>query len=67
MIFVEKQYSIYLSSSILKLYGYNENNFTYFFKGIGEKKYCPILIWEYIILRTQLLLNLDKIIFNGLF
>lgn len=58
---IEIVYSAYLSSNILKFYGYNSENFRNFFLGVGEKKYSPIPIWEYVILRTQLLLNIDEI------
>lgn len=61
IIFLEYNYSLYLTSSILKFYGYNVDTFINFFNNIGEKKFSPILTWEYIILRTQLFLNWDKL------
>ena len=57
---VEINYSLYLIGNILKFYGYDCDSFYDFFNGIGEKKYCPIYIWEYVILRTQLFMNLDS-------
>lgn len=56
---IETVYSIYLTANILKFYGYNDKTFTNFFQGIGEKKYCPIFIWEYVIVRTKFLIDLD--------
>lgn len=59
---IETKYSIYLSATILHFLGYTANNFNNFFNGIGPKHYMPIMIWEYIFLRTQMLLNLDNIV-----
>lgn len=55
----ELKYSLLLTSNILKYYGYGDN-YRDFFK---QKKYeeCKIPIWEYVLLRTQLFLNIDKI------
>lgn len=61
LISLETKYSIYLTANILKLYGYNHQTFRNFFDGIGQKNYSPIYIWEYVILRSQLLINLNKI------
>ena len=61
ILFLETNYSVYLTSNILKFFGYDENTFRDFFKGIGKKQQSPIYIWEYVIVRTQLLLNLDKV------
>lgn len=61
LLYAETQYSLYLTTNILKFFGYNNNNYKNFFNGIGEKKFSPILVWEYIIIRTQLLLNRDSI------
>lgn len=58
----ELNYSLYLTSNVLKFYGYDNNTYVDFFKGIGEKKYCPIYIWEYVILKTQLFLNLGDLL-----
>lgn len=62
MLNAEYQYSIYLTSNILKFYNYNSNTYYNFFNGIGEKKHCPIYIWEYVLLRTQLLDNLSLVL-----
>lgn len=63
---VEIEYSVYLTANILRFYGYNQNNFINFFEKSnisGDiKMFSPIPIWEYIILRTQLLLNMSKLI-----
>ncbi|QTF49116.1 hypothetical protein qu_221 [Acanthamoeba polyphaga mimivirus] len=57
----ETTYSVWLSSYILKLYGYNSHNLHEFFSGQNlQPKYSPIPSWEYIILRTQLLLNINE-------
>jgi hypothetical protein len=58
----EYQYSLYLTVNILKFYGYNYETFRNFFNDIGEKKYCPIYIWEYVILRTQLFAHINEIL-----
>lgn len=58
---IEIFYSAYLTCNILKFYGYNNKTFINFFRGIGKKNSAPIYIWEYVILRTQLLLNLEKV------
>lgn len=57
----EIHYSIYLTANILKLYQYDVNNYKDFFNMKGDQKYCRISIWEYVVLRTQLLLNLDLV------
>lgn len=57
----EYSYSLFLTSNILKFYGYNHQSFRNFFNGIGNSKKCPIYIWEYVILRTQLLTKLNQI------
>lgn len=61
LLYLETRYSIYLSANILKFYGYDEKTFYDFFKNKGNKHISTIAIWEYIILRTQLLLNVDKV------
>lgn len=69
MLLTETKYSIYLTSNILKFYGYDENTINDFFNSMrskndlvaNNKNYSPIFIWEYVILRTQLLLNVDHI------
>lgn len=61
ILFLETNYSIYLSCNILKFYGYDNVTVTNFFEGIGEKHFSPILVSEYIILRSQLFLNIDAV------
>lgn len=55
----ELAYSIYLVGNLLKFYA-TDINFFYSKKG-QEKIYSPILIWEYIILRTQLLFDQTRV------
>lgn len=55
----DTQYSLYLSSNILKACGYNQNNYKQFFADTGRRVSCRVRIWEYVILRTQLLLNMN--------
>jgi len=62
LILAEMHYSLYLSSNILKIYGYNSATCVNFFNGDSGKNYCPIPIWEYVLLRTQLFLNIDKLL-----
>ncbi|QGR53781.1 hypothetical protein [Moumouvirus maliensis] len=60
---LETEYSIILTQKILHFYGYNQKNIHQFFdKNKSDKLpvYNPILIWEYIIIRAKLLLNLDN-------
>lgn len=57
----EKIHSIYLTSNILKFYGYDNDSYINFFKRDEIKNYSPISIWEYVIVRTQLFINLDKV------
>ena len=59
---MEISYSCFLSSNILKFYGYDTYNFDDFFSENKLKEYAPIALWEYIILRTQLMLNLNGVI-----
>ncbi|ANB50427.1 hypothetical protein [Powai lake megavirus] len=61
-ILLETYYSLALSHKIIKFYGYDCNNMDKFFSknDFSEKLFCPILIWEYVIIRTKLLLNIDK-------
>lgn len=56
----EINYSIYLCCSILKIYGYNHNNYIDFFKTQDRLNDQPIYLWEYIFLRTLILLNKTK-------
>lgn len=57
----ETEYSIYLTAKILFFLGYNANNFKNFFYQTNPKHKMPILIWEYLFLRTQMLLNITNI------
>lgn len=64
----ELDYSLYLSANILKFYGYNDKTYLEFFNNgsnnnnNSDKKYNPVLVWEYILLRTQLLIHLDTVV-----
>lgn len=58
----EIEYSICLTSNILKFYNYDETNYKKFFKGTGTKITQPILLVEYIFLKSILLLNLDNVL-----
>jgi hypothetical protein len=57
----EINYSFYLSASILKYNGYTSTTYMNFFRGIGDKHECPIQIWEYVLLRTIFMNNLEKL------
>jgi len=59
---IEINYSLFLSSVILKFYDYDSNTVYHFFAGIGQKKYSPILVWEYILLRTIMLQHLNEML-----
>ena len=61
LLYLEKTYSIYLSTNLLKFYNYNKYNFMDFFENKGRKMFSHIHIWEYVIIRTQLLLNIDRV------
>nr|AEX63034.1 hypothetical protein mv_L832 [Moumouvirus Monve] len=66
---IETEYSLYLTQKIFFFYGYNKKNIhEFFYKNTNNKlaEYNPILIWEYIILRSKLLLNLDNFHWNNL-
>lgn len=58
---IETQYSLYLVSNILRFYGYSKDDYQNFFYNIGEKNFSPIATWEYVVLRTQLLLNMNHV------
>lgn len=55
-------YSIYLSANILKFLGFKGDTLDQLFNGTNKKIKVPIQICEYVILRTQLLLNLNKVL-----
>jgi len=57
----EINYSIYLTSNILKFYGYNKYNYKSFFTNDKINK-TPLPLWEYIFLRTMLMINLNNVI-----
>ena len=61
IIYAELQYSLYLSSNVLKLYGYDKNTYTDFFSNNLVEIESPIAVWEYILLRTQLLININEV------
>lgn len=59
----EIDYSILLSSTILQFYGYNHQTVSKFFDGSDSKRHrCRIAIWEYVMIRTQILMNVDQTI-----
>ena len=59
----ETQYSIYLSASILKIFGYDKDTWRSFFENDSNKiMSSPIYTFEYILMRTSLMLNIDSII-----
>jgi hypothetical protein len=55
---LEIAHSVFLSHNLLKFYDTNPDDF---FERKSPKLTCPIQIWEYVILRTNLLLNLNSI------
>ena len=58
----EINYGIRLTSNILKFYDYDTQTYRNFFDGIGQKITQPILLVEYIFLRTILFLHLDEVL-----
>ena len=58
---MELNYSIRLTSNILKFYGFDSNTYKNFFRGTIESITPPILLFEYIFLRTILFLRLDDV------
>lgn len=58
----EINYSLFLTSNIIKFFGFNPNNYEQFFKIYRYKKFAPIFVWEYIIYRTRLLLDINLIL-----
>lgn len=62
LLHLEFEYSLYLTASILKLYGYDDHTYQEFFSHRkSTPMYSPICTWEYVILRTMLYLNSEKI------
>lgn len=57
----EIDYSSCLSAKILQFFGCSKK-IDNFFKGVGEKIYCPIYVWEYILLRTVLMNKTDDVL-----
>ncbi|AYV85602.1 MAG: hypothetical protein Satyrvirus25_7 [Satyrvirus sp.] len=55
---IEINYSLYLSSNIIKFFGYGQNNFVTFFE---KNNNSPISVKEYVILRSQLFLNSNSL------
>lgn len=55
----EINYSVFLCATILKFYGYNNANYTDFFKKKIHSHKQPIYLWEYIFVRTQLMLCIN--------
>jgi hypothetical protein len=60
----EINYSINLSATILRVYSYTSNNLTDFFhlSSSSKRQTCPIAIWEYVLMRTSLLININHLI-----
>jgi len=58
---LEIKNSIYLSVKLLEFYGYNRDNYIYFFKGSGLKIYGFMPDAEYILYRTILLLQYPEV------
>jgi hypothetical protein len=57
----EINYSIYLSGNLFKFLRYSKDNLILLSKNKKHHQKTPIAAWEYIIIRTQLFLNLEKI------
>jgi hypothetical protein len=55
-------YSVYLCKKILEFYGYDQTTFMDFFNNEGKKHKQPILLWEYIFLRANLMLEMTKVL-----
>lgn len=58
----EITYSLYLTTNILRFFKYNKSNYQTFFNNTGHNCDSPIATWEYIFLRTGLLVNLQKVL-----
>jgi hypothetical protein len=58
---LEIEYSLFLCASVLKFYGYDELTYHNFFVTDNNQNWSPICTWEYIFIRTKLLLNLNKL------
>lgn len=57
----ECYYSMFLTVSILKFYGYDSETYVDFFKGAKKSNPCPVLVWEYILLRAQLFYSIKEL------
>lgn len=60
IISLEMENSYFLSSNVLKFFGYTKYTFIDFFKGSGNYVYSPISICEYVFIRSQLFVNINK-------
>lgn len=64
---LETKNSLILSADILKFYGYNPDSYRSFFDPErypqnSKRHHCPIQIWEYVLLRTILLMKLTEVL-----
>jgi len=57
----EINHSIFLTANILKFYGYNKETYPLFFTK-DKINVSPIQLWEYVFLRTMLIIHLNKVI-----
>lgn len=58
---LEYNYSLYLTATILKFYGYDTLTLHDFFDNVGKTMNSPIYIWEYVVLRTVFFDNMSQI------
>lgn len=61
MLYNEIMYSTFISAKLLHFYGYNADNLETFFTNRSRLLWSPIACWEYIIIRTIFLRNIDKL------
>jgi hypothetical protein len=57
-------HSFLLCCKILDFYGYNETNCQDFFNSDKKMHDQPILLWEYIFLRTMLMIKFEDVLFD---
>lgn len=67
MLATETQYSIYLTAAVLKFFGYDQQTWREFFGRAGKSDEVnpapsPIPIWEYVIVRAQLMVELNRVV-----
>lgn len=68
MLATETQYSIYLTSALLKFFGYDQQTWRGFFGRVrsdddrSNPLPSPIPIWEYVIVRAQLMVELNRVV-----